>query len=670
MGRKSNNLEAVRTISVPTAFFMASKIDEIRKQLAEKPLQRSFLIERADVNEDTRTVNVAFASDKAIEHYWFALILTMDKKSMRTERLKSGAALLMDHNWRDQVGVVENFSIDNGVARADVRFSKSARGEEIYQDVLDGIRQNISVGFLVHEMHIESEEKGEMPVYRSDDWEPYEISLVSVPADISVGVGRSQNFTKAQESAEFTPTTEKRTMKEHEEPVTPVAANPAPADTTAARHKELIEWAALFGDTARDIAKITLLKTPAASRDDIRLAIVAAEDSQPAQARIPVEDARSAAARQGAPTTAELARSIPRYGRLRAFKGEGAEERAFRFGQFILGGPIGDAKAREFCKTHGLELKRAQSEGLNEKGGFLVPEDFGNDMIDLIESYGVFRRHAKIRPMSSDTASDPRITGELDAYFVGESSVGTESDFETDRVSLTAKKLMVLVNYSSEVSEDAVISIGDEIARLSARAFAKKEDVCGFNGDGTSTYGGIVGAREKLKSQSGTIANIAGLQVGTGNAYSELVLGDFRGVVARLPEYADQDAKWFVHRQFYWNVMVAALLAGGGVTATEIENARNQVFLGYPVVFAQVMPKAEANSQVCALFGDLAMAATLGDRRMYSVALSEHARFTADDWVFRATSRFDINVHSVGNVSATAADREAGPIVGLITAGS
>lgn len=645
-----------------------SKIDELREKLRKEPLHRTLVIERADIDEDTRTVNVAFASDKAIEHYWFALILSMDSKAMRTDRLKSGAALLMDHNWRDQIGVVENFSIDGGVARADVRFSRSARGEEIYQDVKDGIRQNISVGFMVHEMHVESEKKGELPVYRSDDWEPYEISIVSVPADISVGVGRSKEFqtTAPETRAEFTQT--EKTMKENEEPATPVAANPAPADNTAARHIELIAWAAIFGDQARDIAKRTLLSKPEATREDIRLAIVAAEDSQP-QARIPVEDARSAAARQGAPAT-ELARSIPRYGRLKAFKGEGAEERAFRFGQFILGGPVGDAKAREFCQTHGLELKRAQSEGLNEKGGFLVPEDFGNDMIDLIESYGVFRRHAKIRPMASDTASDPRITGELDAYFVGESAVGTESDFETDRVSLTAKKLMVLVNYSSEVSEDAVISIGDEIARLSARAFAKKEDVCGFNGDGTSTYGGIVGAREKLKGQSGTIANIAGLQVGTGNAYTELVLGDFRGVVARLPEYADQEAKWFVHRQFYWNVMVAALLAGGGVTATEIENARNQIFLGYPVVFAQVMPKAEANSQVCALFGDLAMGATLGDRRMYSIAMSEHARFTADDWVFRATSRFDINVHSVGNVSATAADREAGPICGLITAAS
>jgi HK97 family phage major capsid protein len=116
--------------------------------------------------------------------------------------------------------------------------------------------------------------------------------------------------------------------------------------------------------------------------------------------------------------------------------------------------------------------------------------------------------------------------------------------------------------------------------------------------------------------------------------------------------------------------MVKLMLASGGVTAAEIENARTKSFLGYEVAFSQVMPKAEANSQVCALLGDLSQAARLGSRREVTLAISEHSRFSYDEIEIKGTERFDINVHDVGNASATAADREAGPVVGLITAAS
>ncbi|HMS10339.1 MAG TPA: phage major capsid protein, partial [Pyrinomonadaceae bacterium] len=105
--------------------------------------------------------------------------------------------------------------------------------------------------------------------------------------------------------------------------------------------------------------------------------------------------------------------------------------------------------------------------------------------------------------------------------------------------------------------------------------------------------------------------------------------------------------------------------SGNGVTATEIEDARNRRFLGYPVVFSQVMPSTEANSQVCAVFGDLSLGARLGDRRAFTTAIDDSILFRKDALLFRATARFDINVrYGVGDTT------KAGPIVGLITAGS
>lgn len=177
----------------------------IRKALGETH-KRSFTIEHADaVESDSRTVEMAFASDRPCEHFSYRLYdfidvkLSMEKRAMRTERLTSGAALLADHDPRDQIGVVESFSVDtrDGKARAKVRFSKSARGQEIYQDVIDGIRRNVSVGFSIHKLVLEEENEDGNDLYRADDWEPFELSIVSIPADISVGVGRSAEFTRS-----------------------------------------------------------------------------------------------------------------------------------------------------------------------------------------------------------------------------------------------------------------------------------------------------------------------------------------------------------------------------------------------------------------------------------------------------------------------------------------
>ena len=113
------------------------------------------------------------------------------------------------------------------------------------------------------------------------------------------------------------------------------------------------------------------------------------------------------------------------------------------------------------------------------------------------------------------------------------------------------------------------------------------------------------------------------------------------------------------------------MLASGGATALEAAQGRNApMYLGYPVHYSQIMPRVEGNSQVCALFGDLSLAALFGDRRMTTIAMSEHLNFAEDEIAIRGTERFDINVHDVGNASGTASLRVAGPIVALITAAS
>lgn len=186
-------------------------------------LQRGMQFERSAINQEARTVELAFASETPYERWWGVEILDCSSKSMRLQRIKSGAPLLCDHNTRDQIGVIESVQIGaDKVARAVVRFGKSARAEEWFQDVIDGIRSSVSVGYEIHSAKL-VETKDGVDTYRVDDWEPYEVSIVSVPADTSVGVGRAAG----EESPVIPPNTNR--SKESPAMQTAPEATPAPA---------------------------------------------------------------------------------------------------------------------------------------------------------------------------------------------------------------------------------------------------------------------------------------------------------------------------------------------------------------------------------------------------------------------------------------------------------
>ena len=86
--------------------------------------------------------------------------------------------------------------------------------------------------------------------------------------------------------------------------------------------------------------------------------------------------------------------------------------------------------------------------------------------------------------------------------------------------------------------------------------------------------------------------------------------------------------------------------------------------MGYPVEFVSAMPSLEADSQICALLGDLQLGAFLGERKQITIAKSTDVFFANDQLGVRGTERISINAYGVGDTS------EAGPIVGLITAAS
>ena len=346
-----------------------------------------------------------------------------------------------------------------------------------------------------------------------------------------------------------------------------------------------------------------------------------------------------------------------------------AEAQAYRFGQFMLASVFGRPHAQEWCKEHGVNIVAAASEGVNTAGGYLVPEEFVPDIIDLRDEYGMFRRLCDVVPMGRDTMTNPRRVSGLKAYPVGEGQKGTESQLGWDNVRLTAQKWMVLTLMSTELDEDAAINIGDRLVGEIGYAFAIAEDEAGWIGDGSAAYHGIRGFVNRFEQNIGAATQLKGaVDAATGHdTFLELDSADIALLMGSLPIYAYRRGRpAFYCSQMGWAQVFSRIIQNaGGISRDERTGSEVFRYLGFPV---EVHPSltgstGDLSDKVMILFGDIALAASFGDRRGMAVARSTEYKFAEDQIALKATERFDINIHDIGTEGTSGV---AGPVVALI----
>lgn len=176
----------------------AGQLNKLQQHIRDKnglePQYRE--AELLSIDEENRTATFSFSSEFEVNRWWGVEILDHAPSSVRLERINNGGAFLMDHDRWDQRGVVLDASIVDQRGECTVKLSQNARGEELWLDIKDKIRTQVSVGYHIHEAVLERVE-GDKEFYRVTDWEPTEISSVSIAADPTVGLGRSnekQNY--------------------------------------------------------------------------------------------------------------------------------------------------------------------------------------------------------------------------------------------------------------------------------------------------------------------------------------------------------------------------------------------------------------------------------------------------------------------------------------------
>lgn len=367
------------------------------------------------------------------------------------------------------------------------------------------------------------------------------------------------------------------------------------------------------------------------------------------------------AKQEEAPVEKRTVPAIPvSHGPLKAFR---SAESAYRAGMHIKGFMFGDAEARRWCADHGVE-SRAQAGGINSLGGVLVAAEMANEIVRLVEEYGVYPQYARRVPMNSDTLNIARRTGGLAAYPVGENSEVTASDVTFDNVELVAKIWGVANRVPNSLLEDSVIDLADLMAVETAQAFAEAFDNAGFIGDGTSTYHGVEGVTKKIVKS----AHSASVVTATSNtSFGALTMTNFTDMVAKLPLYGRRSARFFISPAGWGAAMLRlAMLPGGssgpgGNSTSDVATGFGERFLGYPVTLVHSMHSSLSAStgEVAVLFGDLSQAAVFGERRAINIKTASERYVEYDQTLTFATARNALVVHDVGSTT------KAGPVVAL-----
>ena len=434
---------------------------------------RALTFDRAAINEESRTVELAFASETPYERYWGVEILDLAAPSVRLGRLTAGGPLLMDHDSRDHIGVIESVQIGTDrVGRAVVRFGKSARAEEVFQDVKDGIRRNVSVGYMIHKAVL-VEQNEEQDTYRVTDWEPFEVSLVSVPADASVGIGRSAD---AESPIEFIPLQEKQIMSDIN--VEEVRAEAVKSEQK--RTQEIIAMGEQFKAYGADGVAAEHLRA-GKSVEETRAAIMTKIGTR----ALPSADIGM---------TQEEARS---FSFVRAIQAavlikDGKFSQARDIGGFELDASDAVAKkmgreSRGFFVPNEVQ-KRDLLVGTPTAGGNTVATDLlASSFIDLLRNkMAVTGLGAKFLTGLVGQIAIPRQTAGATAYWVAENGAPTESQQAFDQVTMTPKTLGAFTDITRKLLLQSSIDVEGLVRNDLATVIAMAIDLAAINGSGAS----------------------------------------------------------------------------------------------------------------------------------------------------------------------------------------
>ena len=391
------------------------------------------------VAEDDRTIEFPFSSEYPVARYFGEEILSHERGAADLTRLNNGAPLLFNHDPDRVIGVVERGWIDEDKKRGyvSVRFSRNAFAQEILADVKDGVLRNVSFGYQIREMDQRS--SGE---FLATAWGVHEVSVVSIPADPTVGVGRALDAQPAAPAAPQTPETQPVVEMENTPDLSVVRAEAA-AEAAKAERTRIAGITALtekhgMGDLGRQLIE------SGRSIDDARAAVLDKLDAKPVEPVKQIEmDQRDAA--QYSITAGIRA----------ALTGDWTSREAGlvrEMSQEVERSGLNKTTARSFFVPFSALRATYVTSGATTGGNLVATDLMADEFIEALRNNSIMLGLG-VRTMTGlvGNVAIPRRASVASTYYLGsEVTAITQSESTFDQVTLSPKNLAALSKYSRQ----------------------------------------------------------------------------------------------------------------------------------------------------------------------------------------------------------------------------
>ena len=617
-------------------------------------------------------IKMAFASEEPYERWWGIEILDCSAKSVRLDRLNDGAPILFNHDWDQLRGVhiADTVACEpDKVLRGTIRLTSATEsGRETIALVKSGVLTKASVSYIIHSIVEQSttkdgrtiertidgktfesilkrsdkqtggsdvaafrreldkrfgafERADDAPtIYRVIDWEPLENSLVTVPADNTVGVGRSAEVVDDEpaDQNQIQTSNKEQDMKTDkelaEEKAAAEAATRAAAEQAVKAESKRSNDILAIGEEHEDIGGLALA------------AKAVKEGTSVLDFQAKILEARRDAHKNGV-TFGQGARSTDNL--------VDDKKLGFRnFGEFVadvVRADTGNGKSEKLVRAATV----FGNEGTGADGGYAVPPEFATEIASIAYAEETLLSRADTTPVTGNTMTFPKdettpwgTTG-ITAAWEGEGAQSTPKKPAIGEAQLKLRKLKVLVAASDELLADAP-AMTSYLTRKMGEAVDWKVNDAMINGTGAGQPLGILNAGATVSQAKES-----------GQAADSIVAANIAKMYSRVIGGAGANLVWLLNPDAFPQIITLTLNNNpiwvpnnGG-----FQGAPNGLLLGRPVILTDA---CDTVGDV----GDIILANMSGYRAITKAggaefATSMHLFFDQDLQAFRLVFRMD-----------------------------
>jgi len=499
-------IEALRAMEVDSEAPEVVAEEESKKDLTREIEGTKFQrVESTSFNMlDDRSMEFPFSSEYPVARYFGNEVLSHEMESANLSRLNDGAPLLFNHDPDRMIGVVERAWIDGEKKRgyAKVRFSRNKFAQEVLEDVRDGILRGVSFGYSIDKMEERNND------FVATNWSPYEVSLAVIPADPTVGVGRSLEDTNSEPAASTA--SPENTVTEPVMDNTPdlevIRSEAVEAERTRTASISKLGERHALPELARELID------GGKSVDEARAAFLEKIGTQPVEHSITANDLG---------LTEKETRSFSFVKALNFLSNQG-DAQARRDAAFEI--EVGEAAAKKYERSsNGIVipnevLRRDLVVGTPTAGGDLVDDVLlAGSFIDLLRNrLAIAQAGATMLTGLQGNVSIPRQTSAATAYWVGENSAPTESQQAIDQVNMSPKTVGAFVDYSRRLLLQSSIDVEGMVRNDLARVIALEIDRAAIYGTGSSNQPlgltNVSGIGAETLTGTGTFAELIAME--------------------------------------------------------------------------------------------------------------------------------------------------------------